>query len=82
MKFFGLHKRILALARIEHEHDFMRRRLVAPRDHALDLGEFVHEPLLVLQPAGRVGEEYVDVPCPGCFPGVEDDSRRIRASLL
>jgi len=49
---------------------------------ALHLGEFVHETGLVLQPAGGIDEQDIDVSCVSSLPGIEDNCSRIRSRLL
>ena len=56
-----LRERVLALARIEHEHHLVGRRGIEPPDHALDLLEFVHQARRPVQPARGVREQDVDV---------------------
>jgi hypothetical protein len=45
---------VLAGGGVEHQHDIVRRRRVQASEHAPYLGELVHQPLLVLEPAGRI----------------------------
>ena len=52
-------ERVLAGRRVEHQHDVVRRVGVEPAEHAADLGELVHQPGLVLQPAGGVDDQHV-----------------------
>ena len=82
MELLCLHKRVLALAGIEHEHDLLRRTFVAPPDDSLDLGQFVHQSLLVLQASGRIRKQYIDVACSSRVPGVENDCRGVGTTLL
>ena len=82
VEFFSLDQRILSLACIEHEHDFVRRGFIAPADHAFDLGKFVHQAGLALQAAGRVSQENIYIASTCRIHGVEYDGRRIGAGML
>jgi len=56
--------------------------VIAPANDAFDLFEFVHEALLVLQAAGCIRKQDIDVPGFCGIPGIEYNRRRICARLL
>ena len=71
-------QRVLPGGGVEGEHGVVRRVRVLLGDHAGDLGELVHQVGLVVQPPGRVDQQYVDT-VPDRLPvGVEDKAGGVR----
>ena len=60
----------------------MRCRVIPAAKYAFHFCQFVHEPLLILQPPGRVREQHVDVTRARGVPGIEDHGSRVGARLL
>ena len=81
-EFHSLHHRVLPEAGVKHQHNFLRGSRIVPRYNALDLGEFIHEALLILQATGGVGEQHVNIPGTGSLPGVKHNSCGICTRLL
>ena len=73
---------VLAGRRVEDEEDVPRLVGHAPFDHSTDLGELVHQLLLVLEPAGGVDEDRVEPARLRGGDGVEGDRPRIGAGTL
>ena len=63
LKHLNLVQRILPGRRIEHQHHIMRGAEHQLLHHPLDLGQFIHQPGLVLQPTGGVDDEHVAPRC-------------------
>src|SRR3546814_20668980 len=60
LEHLDLAERILPGGRVEHEHHIVRRRRIEPPEYATDLGKFVHQLALVLEPPGGVDDQHVD----------------------
>ena len=82
VEFLGLRDGVLADGAVEHQQHFMRRAGIQPREHALDLLEFVHEMRLGVQAPGGVGDQDIDVARARGLQAVEDDGGGFRAGLL
>ena len=60
----------------------MRRAGVDLAEHALDLGQFLHQMTLGVQPAGGIGNQHIDVARLGGLQGIEDHRCGIGAAAL
>src|SRR3546814_18716397 len=70
---------MLPRRRVEDEHHVVRRRGVEAAEHALDLGEFVHQLALVLTAAGGVDDQHVAAGSGSLLHRREDDARALAA---
>ena len=68
---------VLAGGGVEHQQHLGDRRLLL--DDPLDLAELVHQPGLVLQPAGGVDEHHVDLLLDAGADRLEGDAGRVAA---
>src|SRR5215475_10911889 len=75
----GLLEAVLASRRVQHEKGFVDRPVTL--HDALDLAELIHEPDLVLQPAGGIDQHRVDARVDGAPYRVERHRRRVSALL-
>jgi hypothetical protein len=80
-KNLDLRQGVLAGRRVEHQHHVMRRLRVEPAEHAADLGEFVHQPGLVLEPAGGVDDQHVGADRGAALDPLEHQAGGIAALL-
>src|SRR6185312_11733623 len=79
---FDLGERVLSDGGVEYEQNGMRRRWVGLLDHTYDFLQFVHQFAAVLQAAGGIDEQYVDVAFFGRTQRVEDQAGGVRAGFL
>lgn len=79
LEHLDLLQRILPRRRIQHQHHVVRGGGVDPPQHAADLGQFVHQFALVLQPSGGVDDQHVDPRLGRLLHRVPHHARRIAA---
>ena len=63
MELTGLGERVLPDRGVQHEEHFVRGTRTFLSDDARDLAELVHEIRFRVQPAGRIDQHHVHLPC-------------------
>ena len=82
VELLSLYKRVLTLARIEHQHHLMRSRFVTPGDDTLHFDQLVHEAGLTLESPRSVGEQDIHIARPRSVHRVKYNRCGIGARLL
>jgi hypothetical protein len=78
----GLGEAVLPGRRVEHHQRFVRRAGGLPLDHALELGQLIHEVALGVQSAGGVDDQHVGAARHGGLERIEDHRGGIGAGRL